>query len=163
MSRVAPLASNACLLLLSLGSKNWFNILTLNFPIRASSIHPISVLFSGESFISRPRCLATFALYLPCLASHLDNMNHADVKASRKRAATDPIDKVNRKSDEQFIAEHLCPRYDTNSSSWTHGCRSSYPVCPSVLSFDRQFLVVTVTYHGSHGHIPGPACYTRST
>ncbi|KAI8950622.1 acyl-CoA N-acyltransferase [Xylaria longipes] len=39
--------------------------------------------------------------------------------AKRKRAVTDPIEKVNQKSDEKFIQEHLCPS-DASWSSWTH-------------------------------------------
>ncbi|KAI0861338.1 acyl-CoA N-acyltransferase [Xylaria cubensis] len=39
--------------------------------------------------------------------------------AKRKRAATDPIDKVNEKNDEKFIQEHLCPS-DSSWTSWTH-------------------------------------------
>ncbi|KAI1298213.1 acyl-CoA N-acyltransferase [Xylaria venustula] len=37
----------------------------------------------------------------------------------RKRAATDPIEKVNQKSDDHFIREHLCPS-DSSWTSWTH-------------------------------------------
>ncbi|KAI0452310.1 acyl-CoA N-acyltransferase [Xylaria acuta] len=39
--------------------------------------------------------------------------------AKRKRAATDPIEKVNQKSDEKFIQEHLRPS-DSSWRSWTH-------------------------------------------
>ncbi|KAI1131866.1 acyl-CoA N-acyltransferase [Nemania abortiva] len=37
----------------------------------------------------------------------------------RKRATTDPLEKVNEKSDGQFIEEHLCPS-DSSWTSWTH-------------------------------------------
>ncbi|KAI0190811.1 acyl-CoA N-acyltransferase [Astrocystis sublimbata] len=37
----------------------------------------------------------------------------------RKRAATDPIDRVNQKSDKEFIKEHLRPS-DPSWTSWTH-------------------------------------------
>ncbi|KAI1421504.1 acyl-CoA N-acyltransferase [Xylaria sp. FL1777] len=40
-------------------------------------------------------------------------------EAKRKRAATDPIEKVNQKSDDQFIKEHLCLR-DPSWTLWTH-------------------------------------------
>ncbi|KAI1368243.1 acyl-CoA N-acyltransferase [Xylaria arbuscula] len=39
--------------------------------------------------------------------------------AKRKRASTDPIEKVNQKSDDQFIKEHLCPS-DPSWTSWSH-------------------------------------------
>ncbi|KAI3340575.1 acyl-CoA N-acyltransferase [Ustulina deusta] len=39
--------------------------------------------------------------------------------AKRERAATDPIEKVNQKSDDQFIKEHLCPS-DPSWTSWIH-------------------------------------------
>ncbi|KAJ8124565.1 hypothetical protein O1611_g9075 [Lasiodiplodia mahajangana] len=39
--------------------------------------------------------------------------------AKRKRAATDPIEIVNKKSDDQFVREHLCPS-DPSWTSWTH-------------------------------------------
>ncbi|KAI0466183.1 acyl-CoA N-acyltransferase [Xylaria cf. heliscus] len=39
--------------------------------------------------------------------------------AKRKRAGTDPIDKVNRKDDHQFIQEQLCPS-EPSWNSWTH-------------------------------------------
>ncbi|KAI0428913.1 acyl-CoA N-acyltransferase [Xylaria sp. FL1042] len=39
--------------------------------------------------------------------------------AKRKRAATDPIEKVNQKNDDQFIKDHLCPS-DPSWTSWTH-------------------------------------------
>lgn len=37
----------------------------------------------------------------------------------RKRIITDPIDRVNEKSDDQFITEHLCPS-DPSWTLWTH-------------------------------------------
>ncbi|KAF2969482.1 hypothetical protein GQX73_g4093 [Xylaria multiplex] len=39
--------------------------------------------------------------------------------AKRKRATTDPIEKVNRKSDDEFIKEHLCPS-DPAWVAWLH-------------------------------------------
>ncbi|KAI1192452.1 acyl-CoA N-acyltransferase [Nemania serpens] len=53
-------------------------------------------------------------------------MNDSDAIANRKRTTTDPIDNVNRKSDDQFIEEHLCPS-DLPWTSWTHpGTRIQY-------------------------------------
>lgn len=43
-------------------------------------------------------------------------MGSTKENAKRKRASTDPIDKVNQKSDDQFIKEHLCPRYEASES-----------------------------------------------
>ncbi|KAI0108872.1 acyl-CoA N-acyltransferase [Nemania sp. FL0031] len=42
------------------------------------------------------------------------SMTTSKENAKRKRIATDPIEIVNKKNDDQFIREHLCPRYDTN-------------------------------------------------
>ncbi|GAP85420.1 putative gnat family acetyltransferase protein [Rosellinia necatrix] len=39
--------------------------------------------------------------------------------AKRKRAATDPLESVNQKDDDQFINEHLCPS-DPSWTSWEH-------------------------------------------
>ncbi|KAI0505708.1 acyl-CoA N-acyltransferase [Xylaria bambusicola] len=46
-------------------------------------------------------------------------MKGANETAKRKRAFTDPIEKVNQKSDGQFIKEHLCPS-DPSWTSWAH-------------------------------------------
>ncbi|KAI0976837.1 acyl-CoA N-acyltransferase [Xylaria arbuscula] len=46
-------------------------------------------------------------------------METSTENAKRKRAATDPIEKVNQKSDDQFIREHLHPS-DPSWTSWTH-------------------------------------------
>ncbi|KAI0400762.1 acyl-CoA N-acyltransferase [Xylaria palmicola] len=46
--------------------------------------------------------------------------------AKRKRAATDPIDEVNQKSDDQFVKDHLRPS-DLSWTSWTHpASRATY-------------------------------------
>lgn len=54
-------------------------------------------------------------------------MTTSNEKATRKRAATDPIERVNNKSDQQFIEEHLSPRYDLNFPLETHNSHPSYP------------------------------------
>ncbi|KAI0421837.1 acyl-CoA N-acyltransferase [Xylaria grammica] len=46
-------------------------------------------------------------------------MKTTEEDAKRKRAATDPIEKANQQSDDQFIKEHLCPS-DSTWTSWTH-------------------------------------------
>lgn len=53
----------------------------------------------------------------------------------RKRVPTDPIDKVNGKSDEQFIAEHLCPS-NPSWTIWTHPSTNT-PYTLSLLSAKR--------------------------
>ncbi|TRX91454.1 hypothetical protein FHL15_007678 [Xylaria flabelliformis] len=48
-------------------------------------------------------------------ASVLDVMTTSKENAKRKRAMTDPIDKVNEKNDEKFIQEHLRPSADLDA------------------------------------------------
>ncbi|KAJ2991765.1 hypothetical protein NUW58_g2403 [Xylaria curta] len=46
-------------------------------------------------------------------------MKASEDTVKRKRATTDPIEKVNEKNDDLFINEHLCPS-DSSWESWTH-------------------------------------------
>ncbi|KAI1109779.1 acyl-CoA N-acyltransferase [Nemania sp. NC0429] len=46
-------------------------------------------------------------------------MKNPHLNENRKRTITDPIDEVNRKGDDQFIEQHLCPS-DSSWTSWTH-------------------------------------------
>ncbi|KAI0473583.1 acyl-CoA N-acyltransferase [Xylariaceae sp. FL0804] len=57
-------------------------------------------------------------------------MGEVKQRVKRKRAETDAIDCANRKSDEDFIKEHLRPRSSESSSSWPEwtspGTRARY-------------------------------------
>ncbi|KAI1812958.1 acyl-CoA N-acyltransferase [Poronia punctata] len=60
----------------------------------------------------------------------------------RKREGTDPIETVNKKSDDQFIKDHLCPS-DSYPTSWTHPVtRKIYSIslvgAPNMLPADLQ-------------------------
>ncbi|RYP12944.1 hypothetical protein DL767_010970 [Monosporascus sp. MG133] len=59
-----------------------------------------------------------------------EHMNGSKAGIKRRRAPTNPIERVNRKSDEAFIKQHLRPAVDGSSQAWTRwthpGTREQY-------------------------------------